>query len=126
MSDHLDMSGRAATEAHALYNMGFYDGAIARAYYAMYHAARAALLHLDPKFALAKTHKGLLQQFSRLVSLTCGGNADLSRSMRRALNARIEIDYEARPATREAAMELVAAMDEFQDAIKKFIGNKGP
>lgn len=57
---------RAAASAKILLDAGDADGASNRAYYAMFDAARAALLAAG--FDTGKTHKGVLNVFSdRLV-----------------------------------------------------------
>ena len=121
MTDLMQFSQQAASDAHFLFEAKRYDSAVARAYYAIYHAARAALVHIDPEYQEAKTHKGLLQQFSRLVIVGQKQDAASGRAMRRLLKARIEVDYEARAATPKGAKEVVESMDQFLVAIVKFI-----
>ena len=121
MTDLIQMSRQAASDAHFMFDAKRYDGAVTRAYYAIYHAARAALIFTDPEFTEAKTHKGLLQQFSRLVIVQQKQDAALGKAMRRLLKARIEVDYEARPATPQSAEEVLKSMDEFLTTIVKFI-----
>jgi uncharacterized protein (UPF0332 family) len=57
---------RAIASAHKLLQDKDCDGACNRAYYAMFDAARAALLmaHAPAPVALAKTHSGLIAAFS--------------------------------------------------------------
>lgn len=80
---------RACSSARALLDLGDVDGACNRAYYAMFDAARAALLASGApvKPDIGKTHSGLINAFSehlikngpvskelgRLLK-TCGGN----------------------------------------------------
>ena len=121
MTDLLHMSQQAASDAHFLFDAKRYDSAVTPAYYAIFHAARAALMLVDPEFKEAKTHKGLLQQFSRLVIVQQKQDAALGKAMRRLLKARIEVDYEAHPATPQSAEEVLKSMDEFLATIVKFI-----
>ena len=57
---------RAVASARLLLSDGDVDGACNRAYYAMFDAARAALLVLVPGIdpALVKSHGGLISMFS--------------------------------------------------------------
>lgn len=55
--------GRAKRRLDAAYHLfedGFYEDAVSRAYYSMYFAAKALLLKKD---ITVKTHKGLLSKF---------------------------------------------------------------
>jgi uncharacterized protein (UPF0332 family) len=57
---------QASASAQLLLNAGDFDGACNRAYYAMFDAARAALLASGAKVepGIAKTHSGLISAFS--------------------------------------------------------------
>ena len=57
---------RACLSARALLNLGDVDGACNRAYYAMFDAARAALLASGSPVRpdIGKTHSGLINTFS--------------------------------------------------------------
>ncbi|OYY22159.1 MAG: hypothetical protein B7Y68_08890 [Thiotrichales bacterium 35-46-9] len=58
----LDKSDRALASAQLLFSAGDYEGACNRAYYAMFDAAKAALIHAQPDddLSVAKTHNGLI------------------------------------------------------------------
>ena len=85
----------ACSTARLALNHGDADGAINRAYYAMFNAARAALLKtgapVDP--SVIRTHSGLIGAFGLYVTRN---NPELS-AMGRILNItqedRIEADY---------------------------------
>ena len=49
VDDLMQKANRALTSAQLLYANGDYEGACNRSYYAMYDAARAAILHLMPE-----------------------------------------------------------------------------
>ncbi len=66
---YMGKARRAAKSARALAASGDAEGAINRAYYAMFDAARAVLHHIDPASAAAKTHSTVLRRFGH-VSLT--------------------------------------------------------
>ena len=58
IKDHLILAEECLEEAKNLLSSGFYRGAVSRAYYSMYHAAKALLLtrHIAPK-----KHAGVLR-----------------------------------------------------------------
>lgn len=64
--DFIGKASRAAASARLLLDAGDVDGACNRAYYAMFDAARAALIKsgapVPPE--VAKTHSGLISAFS--------------------------------------------------------------
>ena len=53
----------AARSARALHDLGDFAGAVNRAYYAMFCAARAALRSVDPDLDTAKTHGTVIRRF---------------------------------------------------------------
>lgn len=126
MSDLLRAAKEAADDAHFLLGPQRYDSAVSRAYYAIFNSARAALIVAEPALREAKTHKGLLQQFSRIVIEGQGQEAALGKALRRLLKARIEVAYEAQPASADGAQEVLATMDQFLAAIEVFIGSDKP
>lgn len=77
---------RACASARALLDLNDVDGACSRAYYAMFDAARAALLAADhpDSQATAKTHSGLIAAFGS--SLVKSGLVDKAygRMLKRA------------------------------------------
>jgi uncharacterized protein (UPF0332 family) len=97
----------AATSAKALLDLGDYDGAINRAYYAVFCAARAALTLEEPDAAAAQTHAGLGPELGRVLS-----------SLERA---RLSADYDERAATTDEARDAIADMETFLQAIDAFI-----
>jgi uncharacterized protein (UPF0332 family) len=64
--DLIDKANRAAASARLLLDAGDVDGACNRAYYAMFDAARAALIQSGAPVVpeVAKTHGGLISAFS--------------------------------------------------------------
>ena len=78
----MDKAIRAIASAKLLLDAGDVDGACNRAYYAMFDAARAALLlsgaPVDP--VVAKSHSGLITAFSlHLVQLSSGATCRAGR-----------------------------------------------
>ena len=71
---------------------GRWDDAVSRAYYAMYHAARAALLreHQDPR-----THRGLVLLIHRHLVSSGRLSSELGAALARVRDLREYGDYEA-------------------------------
>jgi uncharacterized protein (UPF0332 family) len=86
---------RAVASARLLLSDGDVDGACNRAYYAMFDAARAALLVLVPGIdpALVKTHGGLISMFSLHFVKPGILPVELGRSLNRAHEVRLIADY---------------------------------
>lgn len=104
-------AGQAAASAKLLLDSGDADGACNRAYYAVFDAARAALLVTGHD--VGKTHKGVLNAFSdRLVK-----NGPLPKEMGRLLKYaetfRYVADYEGDPVQLGDAREMVAKAESF-------------
>ncbi|MGY4750270.1 HEPN domain-containing protein [Pannonibacter sp. Q-1] len=109
----------ACTSAQALLALGDTDGAANRAYYAMFDAARAALLssgaQVDPE--IGRTHSGLIGAFGSHLVKTGLVSRDLGRQLNRAHEIRLVADYtdgsvelsDVRELVRQAA-QFVAAM----------------
>lgn len=66
-ADHLAAAERSLAKAAAIISLPLFDEAGRSAYYAMYHAAQAFVVHRG--FKSAKTHRGLRQLFARAVYL---------------------------------------------------------
>jgi len=93
--DLLAKAIRAAASAKVLLDLGDADGACNRAYYAMYDAARAALLAsgapVEPE--IAKTHTGLISAFSLHMVKTSRVPVELGKAFNRAEELRLMADY---------------------------------
>lgn len=108
---------QAAASARVLLNTGDADGACNRAYYAMFDAARAALLASGAD--VGRTHKGLLNAFSdRLVK-----NGPLPKEMGRLLKHaeafRYVADYEGEPVELSDAQAMVEQAETFVAAMQE-------
>ena len=121
MTEFWQKSARAAKEAHALLELGFTEGAVSRAYYAMFYAACAALHSFNPDLAEAKTHKTILRRFSQHIVKSRKVKDEAGRSLRLVFDIRLETDYEAPPPKIERARVVVASMDDFIAAVASFI-----
>ncbi|MBU3602403.1 HEPN domain-containing protein [Polynucleobacter sp. AM-25C3] len=85
----------AATSAQILLNARDFDGACNRAYYAMFDAARAALLSIgDADSVLTiKSHSGLISAFSLKLVKVGKVSLDLGKSLNKVEDLRLMDDY---------------------------------
>jgi uncharacterized protein (UPF0332 family) len=86
----------ASTSARLLLEHGDMDGAANRAYYAMFDAARAALMVSGAPVDLdkIKTHSGLIGAFSKYLVKDGPLSKDLGRCINKALEIRMSVDYD--------------------------------
>lgn len=86
---------RALESARLLQKAGDIDGACNRAYYAMFDAAKAALLVKAPSSdpAIGKTHSGMIAAFGLHLVKTGVVPVELGRAFNRAQNIRQVADY---------------------------------
>lgn len=111
---------RAAASGIALLNLGDVDGASNRAYYAMFDAARAALLSLalPGRTDLGKTHRGTLSAFSEHFVKTGIVSRELGVLLKHAETFRYVADYEGGSVDAEDAQELVQQAQAFVTAVR--------
>lgn len=84
----------AAISAQILLNAHDYDGACNRAYYAMFDAARAALLSIgDDSVLTIKTHSGLISSFSLKLVKVGRVPLELGKSLNKVEDLRLIGDY---------------------------------
>lgn len=79
---------RACASARALLDLNDGDGACSRAYYAMFDAARAVLLAINPQEA-PRTHSGLIAAFGLNLVRTGLVDRDFGRALKRAEEVRM-------------------------------------
>lgn len=86
---------QAASSARLLLDAGDTSGACNRAYYAMFDAARAALLTSGATLSseIGKTHSGLIHAFSQHLVKTGLVPKELGQSLARAHELRLIGDY---------------------------------
>ena len=103
--DLLSKAIQAAASAKVLLDTGDADGACNRAYYAMFDAARAALLGagapVEPE--IARTHNGLISAFSLHLVKTGRVPVALGKALNRAEELRLVADYKGDPIEHEDA-----------------------
>ena len=97
--DLMTKAQRALASAHTLLADGDNDGACNRAYYAMFDAARAALIAskapVPPE--IAKTHSGLISAFSLHLVKSGRFPVELGKSFNKVEDLRLVADYKGDP-----------------------------
>lgn len=115
VSDLIIKAERASASATALLNLGDVDGASNRAYYAMFDAARAAILSLNlpGRLNIGKTHRGTLSAFSEHFVKTGLVSHDLGLLLKHAETFRYIADYEGGSVNLEDAYDIVQKSNVF-------------
>ncbi|MEJ1158243.1 HEPN domain-containing protein [Prosthecomicrobium sp. N25] len=94
----LDKAGQSLRSAEHLMEAALLEGAANRAYFAMFHAARASLLSLDPAGAgRVRKHRSVIAGFGLLVVRPGLVGVHLGRWLNAAEELRTEADYDPRP-----------------------------
>lgn len=111
----LEKAKNCTSQAQVLFDNNFYDGAISRAYYAIFHYAKALLFSagFEPK-----THAGLVHLFN--LHFIKNGRFDkrFSTILSHAQKAREESDYFPEiPFTKEEAEERLREVETFGQQI---------
>jgi len=111
---------RACTSARALLDLNDPDGACNRAYYAMFDAARAALMVSGAPVppTVGKTHSGLLAAFSLHLIKDGPLPKDLGRLLKRAEETRLVADYRGDSITADDARVMVEQAESFVAALR--------
>lgn len=114
-ADLLGKAVRALTSARLLLDSGDVDGACNRAYYAMFDAARSALLATDAPTApeLAKTHGGLITAFSLHLVKTGRVPVEFGKALNRVADIRLVADYTGDQVDIETARWAVGEAERF-------------
>lgn len=119
---------QAAVSAKVLLDNGDADGACNRAYYAMFDAARAALLMsgapVEPE--VAKTHNGLISAFSLHLVKTGHVPVELGKSLNKAEELRLVADYKGDPVEKEDAVWAVSQAQTFVQTMQDLFIPKAP
>jgi uncharacterized protein (UPF0332 family) len=105
--------------ARQILNLGLYDDAISRLYYAMFYAAKAVLLTegLD-----LRKHSSAVAKFRELFVLTGRVEAEYLRYLGRAQSARERSDYAPFiPASHADASEMLATAETFIAKMKEIV-----
>ncbi len=116
---------RAVASAKLLLGAGDVDGACNRAYYAMFDAARAALLASGApvESEIARTHSGLISAFSLHLVKTGHVAVEFGRALNRVEEIRLIADYKGDPVDPEQAAWSVNQAIVFVQAMQDRSGN---
>lgn len=119
----LQKAERALTSARVLLDLGDVDGACNRAYYAMFDAARAALIATNAPTApeIAKTHSGLITAFSLHLVKSGQVPVEFGKAFNRVADIRLVADYTGDEVDSETARWSVDQSGRFVAEISRFI-----
>ena len=110
------MSEKNLENASSLFSSVIYRVAISRAYYVFFDSAKAALL---TKGVLPKSHGGAIAKFGEVFVKANLIKGDYGRAFNRALEIRMEADYEAlRQFSEEEAKEMIEEARKFFDEVR--------
>ena len=117
-------ASRALASAQLLLDSGDVDGACNRAYYAMFDAARAALLWVRAPVPaeVARTHSGLITAFSLHVVKPGLVAIDHGRALNKVEDLRLIADYRGDPVTVENAAWALEQAQAFLAAAQSLSG----
>jgi uncharacterized protein (UPF0332 family) len=120
-------ASRAAVSARLLLEAGDVNGACNRAYYAMFDAARAALIEsgapVQPE--VGRTHGGLISAFSLHIVKTGLVSIEYGKALNKVAEIRLIADYTGDEVTVEMAKWAVEQAGEFIEAIRKTFASSG-
>ena len=115
----LELAANKLDHARQIFEIGLYDDAISRAYYALFYAAKAALL---TKGLHLRKHSSTVAKFSELFVSTGEVEREYVRYLSQAQGARELSDYAPFVKTsREGALEMLNAAEAFISRIKQLI-----
>ena len=116
-------ANRALASAKLLVNNGDVDGACNRAYYAMFDAARAALLSISAPVPaeIARTHSGLITAFSLHLVKPGLIAVEHGRAFNKVEDLRLIADYKGDPVTIENAAWALEQSEKFLAAVQALL-----
>ena len=116
---HLEKAVERLKAAEKLLQDGYYEDAVSRGYYAMYHAAKAALSTVD---VFPRTHEGVVSEFGGRFVLTGVLPRDLGRDLADAKVARETYEYSPTATVGKPEAEMILAnAQQFVNAIKTLL-----
>jgi len=116
---HLEKAVERLKVAEKLFRDGDYEDAVSRAYYAMYHAARAALSTVN---VFPKTHEGVVSEFGRKFVLAGIFPKELGRNLADVKAARETYEYSVTATVGKSEAEVILLnAQEFVNVIKKHL-----
>jgi len=119
---HIEKASKRLHVAEKLLCDGEYEDAISRAYYAIYHAAKAALATID---VFPKTHERLVSEFGKRFVLTGIFSKELGKILADAKVARETYEYSITLTAEKGEAETIFAnAQRFVAAVNKFLKEK--
>lgn len=118
----LNESLECLTDAKIMVEQNRWKAAVSRAYYAMFHAAKAALLSIEET---VYTHQGVNIQFSKHFVRTGIFEKSFVKSFSKMLDTRQKADYEIGFRANETdAQHAVSEAENFYNQINSYLNNK--
>jgi len=119
--DLIGKASRAAVSARLLLDAGDLNGACNRAYYAMFDAARAALIDSGApvQSEVGRTHSGLISAFSLHLVKTGQVRIEYGKALNKVAEIRLIADYTEDEVTAETARWAVEQALEFIEAVQR-------
>jgi uncharacterized protein (UPF0332 family) len=127
-ADLIARAQRSAASARLLLEAGDLNGACNRAYYAMFDAARAALLAGNEpiKSEVVKTHSGLIAAFSLHLIKSGRIPAQYGKSLGQVDQIRLIADYSDEEVDRETGASAIEQANHFIEAVGSYLGGLHP
>jgi uncharacterized protein (UPF0332 family) len=122
--DLMAKAAQAAESARALLDRGDADGACNRAYYAMFDAARAALLAAGHD--IGKTHRGVLNAFNDRLVKDGPMPKEAGRLLKHAEAFRYVADYSDNAVDLTDAREMVEKAETFVVTVRSILERRPP
>jgi uncharacterized protein (UPF0332 family) len=110
-----------AASAEVLMAAGYTNGAVNRAYYAMFNAAKVVLAAIDPKLARAKSHASIIRRFGKHVVEERGFDRSLGRMFSQSEVARLTADYEEESVDEATARRILDEAHRFLAAVEQLL-----
>jgi uncharacterized protein (UPF0332 family) len=115
---------KARTTVHSarlLLDAGDTNGAVNRAYYAMFYAARAALGAVDGTLLKTKSHATIIRRFGKHIVEERGFDRSLGRMFSQTEDIRIGADYDDGSVSKAAARRALEAAERFVAGVEAFL-----
>lgn len=120
----LNKAERCLATAHLVLEAGDTSAACNRAYYAMFNAARAALIAVgQERLSAAKTHSGVISAFGQFVVNAGKIDPPIAKFLGKDAHLRLVADYEGTPITVDEAKDAIREATLFLDAVVKQVRN---
>ena len=126
MTELIKRAETALKEARHLLDGGFGNGAVGRAYYAIFYAAKAALRAISPELAEAKTHGTIMRRLLQHLKAVEQNGSELAPIVKRALETRHQADFGEPPMSADVAKTFIDSAETFIAVVSAFISSRTP